>query len=65
MSAILKPCPFCGGDAELPETEQIEHNSWSARINCHRCEASVSMQYTESSPDLAIERVEKLWNSRY
>ena len=58
MSEQLKPCPFCGGQAEL--TECPDTLRWF--IFCCKCNASTTTMIPEkdSVEDKLIER----WNSR-
>jgi Lar family restriction alleviation protein len=60
----LKPCPFCCGDPKEPEVEQIEHDSYIARIDCENCDISVTTQYGEDSEEYAIASVIASWNRR-
>ena len=50
--AELKPCPFCGGEAEV-----ISENRWDrAYVRCYICRC----QTAELKTDFAI----KVWNTR-
>ncbi|CAM2142557.1 Restriction alleviation protein, Lar family [Pararobbsia alpina] len=60
----LKPCPFCEGAPNDPQIEQTQADKWNAYIECTRCEVSVSGQFGESSPALALANIEALWNRR-
>jgi Lar family restriction alleviation protein len=60
----LSACPFCGGAEFAVASEQVERDSYAARIDCDVCEASFSTQYTESSEALAIHKVKAAWNRR-
>jgi Lar family restriction alleviation protein len=33
----LKPCPFCGGAAELQEYEEVDATRWAALVRCTVC----------------------------
>ena len=55
MSNELKPCPFCGGEAELKCLPVIKGATWFAA--CSGCSASSSSSNTEE------EATEK-WNRR-
>lgn len=48
----LKPCPFCGGEAELYNDEGL----W--KVQCEDCEASTGQYYM---PENAI----AAWNTRH
>lgn len=65
MSEGLKPCPFCGGKAELDwgstynVSEGMRQDGW---VECLSCEATVeiaSIEDSHSSDDLI-----KKWNNR-
>jgi Lar family restriction alleviation protein len=64
MNEELKPCPFCGGDPDEPEVEQIEYESYVAQIDCTNCDISVITQYGESSEEDAIASLIASWNRR-
>lgn len=57
----LKPCPFCGGKAELnvdPEAiADTEGRRWAYTVSCNRCCAVSGLAYL---PEKAIEA----WNRR-
>lgn len=53
----LKPCPFCGGQAEV--TQVSNDTNWFG-VYCHSCENSEVVACGASSPERAIE----LWNTR-
>jgi Lar family restriction alleviation protein len=57
----LKPCPFCGGKAELnvdPEAiVDIEGRRWAFTVSCNRCCAASGLTYL---PEKAVEA----WNRR-
>ncbi len=54
QEGFLKPCPFCGSEAELTWTHTKTEN-----VQCTRCEAEGPHSYP-SSPDKAAAR----WNER-
>jgi len=54
MTAKLKPCPFCGGQAEFSAS-----NATFCAIFCVDCGAEIK-QYSKTAKDAAIER----WNTR-
>lgn len=57
MSEELKPCPFCGGEAELLETKDFKGQTFSACIMCRECEC-ITCHFASKST--AIEA----WNRR-
>ena len=59
----LKPCPFCGGNAELRHTEGNSEYGKTAFVACLRCGANsrmVSLSFKYSADEKAIEA----WNRR-
>jgi hypothetical protein len=64
----LKPCPFCGGDAEM-DTRQAYVALGSGRLGsaiaiyCTACTASVST-CREDVPDITPEEMTDQWNRR-
>jgi len=60
----LKPCPFCGGDAELKEKEYATagHKKW-AYVRCKVCEAT-SNYFSENLAYCANEKAIEAWNRR-
>ena len=55
INAQLKPCPFCGGYANLLRGSEFSNDYWY--VTCGRCLAETRKV---NSPDDAI----RLWNSR-
>lgn len=53
----LKPCPFCGGDAELKDLER-QFDRWECSCNNPDCDAIVATY--GSTPEEAAEK----WNRR-
>ena len=45
----LKPCPFCGGEAEInvdhEEVEDTEKRHWAYTVVCNRCCATSGLTY--------------------
>ena len=59
MKIELKPCPFCGGEAELKIIETMTHSSLyrENEVYCLDCYATTDKYTTQ---ELAI----KAWNKR-
>lgn len=53
----LKPCPFCGGSAELSLAER------SALIKCTACKAQTRIVMIDARYG-AIDKATELWNGR-
>ncbi len=53
----LKPCPFCGGEAELSTSV---HPPWERYAVCKKC-AVRTLEYDYNTPEKAAED----WNRRY
>lgn len=41
---VLRPCPFCGGDAEILNIEDGE-NAGGSCVSCTRCQASSNVEF--------------------
>ena len=52
MTAELKPCPFCGGDAEFVQYSPLQ---WS--VECTSCKARVAIKHSKYGAAVA-------WNKR-
>lgn len=62
--ADMAECPHCGGVDLKADTEQLEHDSWTASITCHDCEVVLSTEYTEPSPEKALACIKEIWSKR-
>lgn len=65
--AKLKPCPFCGGEAELYRMKRDSRKRYGvyhmiATIKCRECTAQVSQAGWDE--ERAIENAAKMWNRR-
>lgn len=62
MSEELKPCPFCGGEADV---HYFAHDDSECTVMCSNpnCRASVSARSC-GSMTAAYNRARKLWNHR-
>lgn len=56
----LKPCPFCGGEAELNKSFT---NNWSAYVMCSDCSARTAL-FVQSIDWCANDEAVKAWNRR-
>ena len=57
----LKPCPFCGGEAEridIPAEHDDIENAGASYIQCSRCVASTALHFDRK------ENLESSWNDR-
>lgn len=68
VSEELKPCPFCGGEAELDTLSQYTNVFTGAKetgiaIYCRDCVAEI-MICRGDVPDVTPEMVEEMWNRR-
>lgn len=54
----LKPCPFCGGEAERFECEEAD-NTGGDVIGCKKCQASTRVFFGEK------EGLIEAWNTRH
>ena len=57
----LKPCPFCGGEAEInvdrEAVEDTEKRHWAYTVVCKRCCATSGLTYLP-------EKAREAWNRR-
>lgn len=62
----LKPCPLCGGRAELKISEQSSDTSMWHTIRCTKCGCSISHNDSGYSPDYKKDLIAFLrkWNTR-
>ena len=58
----LKPCPFCGGKAEVKKATFGDNRGY-AFITCKSCEASTK-HFNKSLDFCAVEEATKAWNRR-
>jgi len=69
MSEKLKPCPFCGGDAEFKEDIYVQDGDKGsyAKVSCSRCLACISdggQWFDQESHDLMKNSVIEDWQRR-
>ena len=61
----LKPCPFCGGDAEFKQTAYgtTEGNSvkLTFRVECKKCSATVPKSYGSVSINFRSDGLLNIW----
>jgi len=68
MSYKLKPCPFCGGQAELDSQQSFREFvsgkiSRSVAVYCTKCSAEISVCIPDV-PDVQPEQLADMWNQR-
>lgn len=57
----MKPCPFCGGEAEridIPTDDEMDENAGGSCIQCNRCAASTALHFDRK------ENLVSSWNDR-
>ena len=66
MSDKLKPCPFCGGEAELKLIGNNHTDRRYATINCKTFGCTVSMRVGAITNDVdwCVDKVTAKWNTR-
>lgn len=70
MTPELKPCPFCGGPAELDTKRPFRSLDSgdlmeAVAVYCHECSAEISeCYYLESEAEDLIDSVIEAWNKR-
>ena len=64
MNKELKPCPFCGGAAELEEKYAIMGQKVQAYVRCKAC-GTTSGYFSENIAYCANEKAIEAWNRRY
>ena len=57
MSEKLKPCPFCGGEAELIQHHERDNEYYSYFVHCKKC--VIRTTYLQSA-----KKVIAAWNTR-
>lgn len=67
MIKLLKPCPFCGGDAELDTRKWFKSGTGKIEegiaVYCLQCPAEISI-FMADVPDIDDETIASLWNAR-
>lgn len=68
MSYKLKPCPFCGGHAELDSNASFREFvsgkiSRSVTVYCESCTAEITVCVPDV-PDIQPEQLADMWNQR-
>lgn len=63
MSEELKPCPFCGGEAEMKVNEQTLNSS----VCCPECNVTMKKNFKGSKRirQILVELMSEEWNRRY
>ena len=64
----LKPCPFCGSEAEVTERYHTDEG-YSIRVGCHKCFCNITknlwIDFNESIIQYNIDIMVKKWNTRH
>ena len=55
MRIMLRPCPFCGGKADLKEVREGE-DSITYYVACTKCDTVVGMHDAEPDSDRAMDK---------
>lgn len=68
MSDNIKPCPFCGGEAELDTRlhyRDLRHGvvERAVSVYCRQCSAEITVCVPDV-PDITGEQVIEMWNKR-
>lgn len=58
---ILKPCPFCGGKANM-KYDALLSLHWEGKVYCRECKAEIKR--TAVCPSNLDERLIESWNKR-
>lgn len=64
MNKELKPCPFCGGAAELKGINAMIGRKAQAYVRCKAC-GTTSGYFSENIAYCANEKAIEAWNRRY
>ena len=63
MSEKLKPCPFCGGEAEIiVEGESGYENSWIQCIGCNSTSETVKAWNKRVQPKADVGKIKEILN---
>jgi hypothetical protein len=65
----LKPCPFCGGEADLAIQNFAFETAYVANAYCTDCGCTITKHFrlptwTKSKPEEVRQRMAKIWNGR-
>lgn len=68
INVNLKPCPFCGGPAEIETRKVYDYdNNYQYTIKCKYCDASPKTCTVDDiyfKKENAIKMIVKAWNTR-
>ena len=61
----LKPCPFCGGEAELKKESYAFGLEKIERVYCHCLNCGIATPVCAASLDYcAVDKIIEIWNTR-
>ena len=61
---ILKPCPFCGGEAEITTVGNDFGKKRKAIIKCKTCFVQKTVGAIRNNLEWCIEKAKEFWNKR-
>jgi Lar family restriction alleviation protein len=64
LHTIIRPCPFCGGDAELILRGNTFTKKRNAEIRCGNCNVEMVVGAIRNSLDWCAKTVIAKWNKR-
>lgn len=64
MSEKLKPCPFCGGKADIKRELDVDLGGTFYSVQCRSCRASSGDKYASEDCPQLYEEVREKWDTR-